>query len=594
LPELDPSSQRFEQLRAEQVAALYRNAVPGTLGAVGAALVLTGMLVLQGSVSLVIGATFIALNVVHASGRLWLVRAYHRSTPLTTAWRRWGLRMSTSAVVGGLTWGLGSLLLMDRGHPELQLIVFLVCASLAAGAITAFGTYLPAYYGTLFSIMGPTAIWSAAQGDLLHWTYAVLTAIWIPAMAVMARTFNRMLAGSLRLQFENLDLATDARRQKERAEEANLAKSRFLASASHDLRQPVHALGMFMGALRGREMDHESRRLVGQIEGSIAALDGLFISLLDISRLDAGVIQIHRCPFPIHPLLERICREEAPEAARRGVELTLVPCSLNVSTDPILLERIVRNLVSNAVRHSGGDHVLVGCRRGERLSVEVRDSGRGIPADQQHLIFEEFYQIGNAERDRTKGLGLGLAIVRRLTAMLDIPLTLRSQPGKGSVFTLAVPIARLDELSPAEPADEPEVTSESRLILVIDDELAIQDAMRTLLMEWGHSVLVAGSGDEMFERVAGLSRRPDLVISDYRLRGSENGLDVIRRLRAALSNAIPAILITGDTSASRLGEAGASSCFLLHKPLSITKLRGAIAAMTSANGPAAPTPTAAP
>jgi len=265
-----------------------------------------------------------------------------------------------------------------------------------------------------------------------------------------------------------------------------------------------------------------------------------------------------------------------------------------VSTDPILLERIVRNLVSNAVRHSGGDHVLVGCRRGERLSVEVRDSGRGIPADQQHLIFEEFYQIGNAERDRTKGLGLGLAIVRRLTAMLDIPLTLRSQPGKGSVFTLAVPIARLDELSPAEPADEPEVTSESRLILVIDDELAIQDAMRTLLMEWGHSVLVAGSGDEMFERVAGLSRRPDLVISDYRLRGSENGLDVIRRLRAALSNAIPAILITGDTSASRLGEAGASSCFLLHKPLSITKLRGAIAAMTSANGPAAPTPTAAP
>jgi hypothetical protein len=153
LPEPDPSSQRFEQLRAEQVAALYRNAVPGTVGAVVAALILTGMLVLLGSVSLVIGATFIALNVAHASGRLWLVRAYRRARPLTTAWRRWGLRMSISAVVGGLTWGLGSLLLLDRAHPELQLMVFLVCASLASGAITAFGTYLPAYYGTLFSSM---------------------------------------------------------------------------------------------------------------------------------------------------------------------------------------------------------------------------------------------------------------------------------------------------------------------------------------------------------------------------------------------------------------------------------------------------------
>src|SRR5262245_35537999 len=577
---VDASSQRFDQLRSEQVAAFYRNALPGTVGGFVAGVVLSGMLVQVGSISLRTAAAFMAILVAHSAARFALVRAYEQRKPPPGDWRRWAVAASISALAGGLSWGFGSLLLMDGTRAELQLMVFLVCAAIAAGAITAFATYLPAYYCNLLSIMVPTTVWSASRADALHWTYAVLAAIWTSVIAILARTFSRILTESLRLQFENLDLATDLRRQKERAEEANIAKSRFLASASHDLRQPVHALGMFVGALRDRDMDQESRRLVGQIDGSISALDGLFTSLLDISRLDAGVIQVHLRPFRIQPLVERICREAAPELERKNVELCLVPCTMSVYSDPILLERILRNLVSNAIRYTDNGRVVVGCRRGGRLSIEVWDTGCGIAPDQHELIFQEFYQIGNPERDRTRGLGLGLAIVKRLTAMLEIPLTVRSQENRGSVFKLSVRLAPADQPTAAPEIELPAGTLNPRSILVVEDEVAIQDAMRTLLTAWGHSVIVAGSGAEMLARIAEHAARPDLIISDYRLRGGENGIDTIRHLRSMLGRELPAILITGDTAPDRIREASSYGCFLMHKPVSNSKLRAAITNLT--------------
>ena len=234
------------------------------------------------------------------------------------------------------------------------------------------------------------------------------------------------------------------RRQKELAEEANLSKSRFLAAASHDLRQPIHALGMFVGALARHPMTDEMRRLVEQIEGSVGAMDGLFNSLLDISKLDAGVVQSHVRSFAIGPLLQRISDEFAGEAQRKGLRLTLCPCSAFVASDPVLLERILRNIVSNAVRYTDQGRILVGCRRGPRLSVQVWDTGRGIAQADRERVFQEFYQVDNFERDRAKGLGLGLAIVRRLTLLLDHPLELRSQIGRGSVFKLSLPTAQAE------------------------------------------------------------------------------------------------------------------------------------------------------
>jgi signal transduction histidine kinase len=571
-------AQRLDRLRAEQVAGFYRNAVPGTIGSITVAAILAGLLVELGSVSLEPALTFFALVALQSVGRLFLIAAYRRAKPQVADWRRWAHAASTTALLGGLTWGLGGLLIMDPARVELQFLVFLACTGLAAGAVTAFGSYLPAYYANLFAIMVPSAIWAAAQGGTLHLGYAALAALWIVVMALLGRTFSQMFGESLRLQFANLDLATDARRQKELAEEANIAKSRFLASASHDLRQPVHALGMFVEALRGRALDDGSRHLVGQIGASVAALDDLFTSLLDVSRLDAGVVEPNIRAFALEPLLRRICRDAAPEAERKGIDLILVPTSLAVDSDPVLLEQILRNLVSNAVRYTERGRVVVGCRRGERVRIEIWDTGCGIADDQREKIFQEFYQIGNPERDRSKGLGLGLAIVRRLTTLLETPLAFRSAPGRGSVFAVSVARATREPVSIAPSQDIVSEAVTPRRIVVLDDEVGIQDAMQTLLTAWGHAVIVSGSTDDMLARLDGT--RPDLVICDYRLRDSENGITAIARLRARFEAEIPAILITGDTAPDRLREASQSGCLLMHKPVPNGKLRAAIANLT--------------
>ncbi len=394
------------------------------------------------------------------------------------------------------------------------------------------------------------------------------------ALGVKANRSFKQLVG-LRIQTEYL--AEDLRKQKEIAEAANLAKSTFLASASHDLRQPVHALGLFVGALRRVPMPPEGQQLLEQIELSTNAMDGLFAALLDISRLDAGTVEVHRCAFAIDPLLERICRDHVGEAKANGLSLIQKPSRAIVESDPVLVERILRNIVSNAVRYTDGGRIVVGCRpNGAMVSVQVWDTGVGIPPDQQDRVFQEYYQLGNVERDRAKGLGLGLAIVRRLTDLLGCPLTLRSQPGRGSCFAVALPLAK----DAAETKDNgPQRTQGAfarGLIVVIDDELAIRKAMSSLLWAWGHDVIAAASGDEATRLLSACPVRPDLVICDYRLRDGENGIAVIERLRADYNEPIPAMLITGDTAPDRLADAQASGLLLLHKPVSNAKLRAAI------------------
>jgi signal transduction histidine kinase/CheY-like chemotaxis protein len=576
------SREQLDFLRFEQVAAFYRNAAPGTFGSLFAAVILAGMLHLTGAIPLRSMLIFDALVASSVAGRFALLHTYARAKPKHAEWRKWGIAATLSALAGGIAWGSATVFLMVDGRADLQLLVFLTCAGMAAGSITAFGTFLPAYYCSLFPMMVPTVIWSMVQSDTLHWTYAILCLLWIVIMAMLARTFSRILVESLTLQFENLALANGLRQQKEVAEAANVAKSRFLAAASHDLRQPVHAIEMFVGALASQPMSNDGRRLVAQIKGSVDSLGGLFNSILDISRLDAGIVDSRPRPFPIAPLLERICRDERQVAERKNVEVRLVQSGAIVEADPVLLERILRNLISNAARYTETGRILIGCRRGKRLSIEVWDTGPGISDVHRELIFQEFFQVGNPERSRTRGLGLGLAIVRRLSGILHMPVTLTSVPGKGSVFRIAVPLAADVIEVPRELPDDPAVFDFQRKlrILVIDDEPEIQAAMQALLGAWGHAVVAAGSGDDIMTQIEGLTTRPDLIISDYRLRAGENGLDAIKRLRARFDDRLPAILITGDTAPDRLREAAASGCFLMHKPISNARLRAAITNLT--------------
>ncbi|MFT4116648.1 sensor histidine kinase [Bradyrhizobium sp.] len=376
---VDMSPHRLDELRAEQIAGFYRNSTPGTIGGMIAAPIQTGMLLYEGAIGFRVAVVFILTLAMSTAARLILVRVYLWLKPPAKDWRRWAFWAIATALVGGSCWGLGALFMVNTAPPEYQFLILLTCAGLAAGSITAFGTYLPSYYCNLFTIMVPSCIWSALRGDPLHWTYAALCVLWMAVVAVLANSFSKLLIDSLVLQFANLDLARDLLRQKERAEAANVAKSNFLASASHDLRQPVHALGMFVGALHERALDEPSSRLVRQIQNSVAALDSLFGAILDISRLDAGVIEARPRAFAVQPLLERICRDEMPEVDRKGISLRLVPCSLTVQTDPVLIERVLRNLISNAVRYTDIGRVVIGCRRGARLSIEVWDSGAVFP-----------------------------------------------------------------------------------------------------------------------------------------------------------------------------------------------------------------------
>jgi len=573
-----------DRIRADQIRASYYSAVPGTLGGSLAAVILAVALVQVGAVDAVTASVFAFLVFASSVFRLAIIYAYRRAPQPIEAWRKWALRLEASAALGGAVWGFGALYLIPPDRLDLQLVVLVVLLALASGAVAAFAAHLPIFVANFLPMIVPFIVWMAFQADSVHRALALLGALWIFTILMLARQFSATTMESLRLRFENLDLLEDMKRQtaiaeeqRELAEQANFAKSRFLASASHDLRQPVHALALFVGALRGRQLDAESKQLVHHIDGAVGAMDGLFESLLDISRLDAGVMQAFPMVMPIQSLLDQIFREYEGEARAKGLRLRRVPCSLATYNDPVLLGRVLRNLVANAVRYTESGRVLIGCRRrGQRISLEVWDTGPGIDPRERQNIFEEFYQINNPERDRARGLGLGLAIVKRLTTLIGADLTLESRPGRGSVFKVVFDAT--DHV--------PDITSQTQkmpvaqmgpgTILVIDDEVAIQEAMRSLLGGWGHTVITAASYDEMIARIADYPTRPDLIICDNRLRDSERGISVIQQLQAFYNHEIPALLVTGDTSPERIHEATASGLVLLHKPLTDDVLRAAI------------------
>ena len=359
-------------------------------------------------------------------------------------------------------------------------------------------------------------------------------------------------------------------------EEANLAKSRFLAGASHDLRQPLHALNLFITQLRSEKDPVEKDRVIARIDAAVTDMNELFNELLDMSRLDAGVLVPSISEFPVDQLLKRIERTFTAAAREKNLRLRVVSNSCWIRSDFILLERILLNLVSNAVRYTQAGGVVLGCRRRAGvLRIEVWDSGIGIPDDQQRDIFGEFRQLSSTKQDRRGGLGLGLAIVDRLCRLLDYPIELASAPGRGSRFAVSAPLA-----APVTSTEQPPQASVDRAmgksIVVIDDDVLVLDGMRGALKGWGCSVVTASSEDTALAVLSKVDRTPDIIISDYRLSDGKTGFDVIERIRRIFGTPIPAFLITGDTTPERLREARASGYYLLHKPVMPITLRSVV------------------
>jgi len=569
-----------DRVRAAQIRSIYRNTPPGLIATSLAMASFTVVLVYIDAVSTVGATVLITLIVAQTLTRLLLARAHKRGMDVDEHWRAWAARFTAGAIFGGLTIGGGVAWIMSTGRVDLQAISLLLVCVFTSGAVVAFGAYLPAFISFFVAAsIGPMA-WLLVHGGVLYGSLAAMYVIWFVAVTELARRTAKSFAESVMLRFENLDLVENLQREKTAAEQANAAKSRFLAAASHDLRQPVHALSLFVAAMRPRKMDDEARELLDHIDGSVRAMGGLFGGLLDISRLDAGVVEVNRGPVLVQPLLERVCHDYEVLADAKGLKLVLHECSLAVMSDAMLLERIVRNIIANAVAYTDRGRVVVGCRRRRgSLSIQVWDTGRGIPRHEQEHVFQEFYQLGNPERDRTKGVGLGLAIVRRLTQLLGHTLTVHSDVGQGSVFEVSVPYGDFAAASTAQTGEylTPFLAHGVGLILVIDDEMAIQIAMKSLLESWGYEAITAGSCDEMLERIATHRTAPRLIISDYRLRDNASGIDAIERLRSEYNDEIPGMLITGDTAADRLKEAQESGFLLLHKPVPNHRLRASIA-----------------
>ncbi|WP_321806914.1 hybrid sensor histidine kinase/response regulator [Burkholderia sp. BCC1993] len=590
--------QSRDQIATEQIRIVYDAATPYVVG--GALLAVSATLSIDSldQPDTVSGPAWMIYIAACSAGQVFLSRLYHRSPTSVSHWRRWALWLSAFSTAAGMGWGWASIHLATGADFGIASLVVIATFTVVACAIPGFSAYFPAFIAFLLpatvpyigaAVMSPNAIQQATAPMMLLIAgvvgYLGLQANRAATQNIRLRFSAEQIAGDLQMQNERIEqLAVDLRCERQIADHANLAKSQFLAAASHDLRQSAHALNLLIGALHSIPMPPEGRRLVERIGRSSDALSRLFGALLDLSRLDAGRVEAQCRPFAIDTVLEYVCNDCLLDAQAKGIALSRVPCRAVVQSDPLLVERIVRNLVSNAVRYTDRGRIVVGCRRrGTHLAIQVWDTGCGIPDHLQKLVFHEYYQIGNAERDHEKGFGLGLAIVRRLADLLECRLAVRSTPGRGSCFEVAMTLATVT----AAPLDTPivshgDVPGSTGLVVVIDGNRATRTGLAELLATWGYDTIAARSGKEALDRLSAGARRPDLLICDYLPPRGENGIAVIERLRAALDAALPALLISGDTTDEQLAAAHARGLVLLHRPLPNGKLRAAVGHLVAA------------
>ena len=354
------------------------------------------------------------------------------------------------------------------------------------------------------------------------------------------------------------DALSAAKRQ---AELANIAKTRFLAAASHDLRQPLQSLALLQGLLAKRVVGEKAQQLVGRIDDALGAMTGMLNTLLDINRIEAGAVEPEIVDVPVNELFDRLREELTYHAQAAGLDLRVMPCALSIRSDPGLLEQMIRNLISNALKFTQRGRVLVGCRRRQgKLRIEIWDTGIGIPQSELRAIFDEYHQLDNSARQRSQGLGLGLSIVKSLGDLLGHPTRVRSLHGKGSVFSIEVPLTPGGLSSPpdrrARAADDASTQAAPRTgtILIIEDDPEVREHLELFLNEEGYQTSTAVDGHDALGLLARRTMRPDLVLADYNLPHGMNGVQVCQKLRQEIDRQIPVIILTGDISTETLRD----------------------------------------
>lgn len=489
---------------------------------------------------------------------------------------------SVIKVFEGLAWGSLIWVVMEQGSLAQQLLAMASMAGVSGNAASLLAPVLPLYFSMQFAQLAAVSskLW-LTDGEPYQ-VLAITCGLYAIGLVGQALIAHRASRSAIALRYENRELVECLQVESERAEEArrkaedaNLAKSKFLAAASHDLRQPIHAQELFLEVLSRSDLSENQRKVLNQARAASQASAQMLNTLLDFSRIEAGVIEPQRRAFQLQPLFNRLENELGSQADAKGIVYRCRETSLSVDSDPALLELMLRNLISNAIRYTEqGGLLVVARKRGKKVSIEVFDTGIGIEPMLQTEVFREFYQLGNPERDRLKGLGLGLAITEGLARSLGHSLSLRSRPGSGSVFRVRLPWVKqtvAHEMFAVPDAPQRSLVHLGGMrVLVIEDDAFVREGMVQLLEDWGCECRAAESINEALQQVA--QWPVQMLVSDYRLRENETGAQAISRIRETLGIPVPALIITGDTSSERLREARDSGLPLLHKPVSPMQL----------------------
>jgi signal transduction histidine kinase len=510
--------------------------------------------------------------------------------PLRRALRGSALgRVGIVAAARSSVWGFGVALMLPAS-PELRAAAVGLLCALLTGLLNTLGPYPRALLLAGAALAVPTAASLIADATPFDVGLAGGALVFLAIVLLTARNQERTLreVETARARADQLTAAlaiqtSAATEARERAEQALGAaqraigdRTRFLAAASHDLRQPAHAIGLFVGALKDEIRDGRARYLLDRLDRSMSGLDELFNRLLDISRLDAGTVEPQISVFAVGPLLQTLETRFAPLAEQRGLDFRVfVPRACNLRCDPALLIEMLMNLLSNAFRYTERGAILLGARRrGGRLAIQVWDTGVGIASDKLQTIFEEFTQLGNTARDRRLGLGLGLSIVKRLGDVLDCPVSVRSRPGRGSVFEISVQLSADPTGATASGRDDADDERlRGMLVLVVDDELDILIGMEALLVSWGCFVIVARSIDEARLHLDQTERFPDLIITDHRLTGGQTSENVAETVRELVPVPVPIVVVSGDAGGALEEVACRHGWTLLSKPVNPERLK---------------------
>ena len=575
----EPETARLA-IDAERLRLLCRQTVRAPLGVVLAAVFIGTMMAPSVGAAVAWGWAGTAIG-------LWSLRAGVAAMllvrpPAGSDIARWIRMFVFAATASGAVAGSAAYFFFRAPPLEWALMTMVLCAW-AAGGVAVSGAVPGAFYGLVTLFLAPLALGWIVSDMPLRWPVAGLLLFFLFYLIVYARDGAELVARALRVGFENEQLAhqlrlseSEARAARTRAEEASLAKSRFLAAASHDLRQPLHSLALLLDHAVHTAREPRLTQTLQQAARSADSLHELFTGLLDLSRLDAGSVTPDIRPLSLGRLLERIGNDYRALAEGKGLRFECAGTTAWALSDAVMLDRILRNLLDNAVKYTEAGRIAVELGETARdLRITVRDTGVGIDAADRERIFEEYFQARNPARDRSHGIGLGLAIVKRLATLLGLSVEVDSSSGRGSAFSLTLPRSEppsggADDRSDdavAAPAD-----LRGMVVVLIEDDAEVIAAMRTLFADWGCLAVVAAGGADAITQLDSLGVEPHAVLADWRLAGDENGLQAIERLRARHGER-PAAIVSAEIDPADIQRADPGSVDWLRKPLRAADLR---------------------